>query len=54
MTPTPLRGRPAGTKLLAIARKCKPVIVVAKRDRQFRSVAKFPPMFVLADVIDAA
>jgi DNA invertase Pin-like site-specific DNA recombinase len=34
-----LSSRPAGTKLLAIARKCKPVIVVAKFDRLFRSVA---------------
>jgi site-specific DNA recombinase len=34
-----LSGRPAGIKLLSIARKSKPVIVVAKFDRLFRSVA---------------
>jgi DNA invertase Pin-like site-specific DNA recombinase len=34
-----LSSRPAGTKLLSIARKSKPVIVVAKFDRLFRSVA---------------
>ena len=34
-----LSSRPAGTRLLAIARKSKPVIVVAKFDRLFRSVA---------------
>jgi DNA invertase Pin-like site-specific DNA recombinase len=34
-----LETRPAGAKLLAIARKGKPVVVVAKFDRLFRSVA---------------
>jgi DNA invertase Pin-like site-specific DNA recombinase len=34
-----LSSRPAGVKLLSIARKSKPVIVVAKFDRLFRSVA---------------
>jgi DNA invertase Pin-like site-specific DNA recombinase len=34
-----LSSRPAGTKLLAVARKSKPVIVVAKFDRLFRSIA---------------
>ena len=34
-----LSSRPAGIKLLAIARKCKPVIVVAKFDRLFSCVA---------------
>jgi len=31
--------RPAGARLLALARKSKPVVVVAKFDRLFRSVA---------------
>lgn len=35
----PLESRPAGAKLLASARKGKPVVVVAKLDRLFRSVA---------------
>jgi DNA invertase Pin-like site-specific DNA recombinase len=34
-----LATRPAGTRLLAAARKNKPVLVVAKFDRLFRSVA---------------
>ena len=35
----PLASRPAGSKLLAAARKGKAVVVVAKLDRLFRSVA---------------
>jgi site-specific DNA recombinase len=35
----PLSSRPAGAKLLAEARKTKAVVVVAKLDRLFRSVA---------------
>ncbi len=35
----PLSARPAGARLLALARKSKPVVVVAKFDRLFRSVA---------------
>src|SRR5579862_1814659 len=35
----PLSSRPAGARLLALARKTKPVVVVAKFDRLFRSVA---------------
>src|SRR5207302_10212473 len=35
----PLESRPAGAKLLATARKSKPIVVVAKLDRLFRSVA---------------
>jgi DNA invertase Pin-like site-specific DNA recombinase len=35
----PLEARPAGARLLAIARKNKPVVIVAKFDRLFRSVA---------------
>jgi site-specific DNA recombinase len=35
----PLGSRPAGGRLLAEARRTKPVIVVAKLDRLFRSVA---------------
>jgi len=34
-----LSARPAGAKLLAAARKAKAVVVVAKFDRLFRSVA---------------
>ena len=34
-----LSTRPAGARLLALARKSKPVVVVAKFDRLFRSVA---------------
>jgi DNA invertase Pin-like site-specific DNA recombinase len=35
----PLASRPAGSKLLAAAKKGKAVVVVAKLDRLFRSVA---------------
>ena len=35
----PLASRPAGSKLLAAAKKSKAVVVVAKLDRLFRSVA---------------
>jgi DNA invertase Pin-like site-specific DNA recombinase len=35
----PLACRPAGSQLLAAAKKCKTVVVVAKLDRLFRSVA---------------
>jgi len=35
----PLASRPAGRKLIAVARKGKAVVVVAKLDRLFRSVA---------------
>jgi DNA invertase Pin-like site-specific DNA recombinase len=35
----PLAGRPAGSRLLAAAKKGKAVVVVAKLDRLFRSVA---------------
>src|SRR5438105_4948388 len=35
----PLASRPAGSRLLAEARKSKSVVVVAKLDRLFRSVA---------------
>jgi DNA invertase Pin-like site-specific DNA recombinase len=35
----PLASRPAGSQLLAVARKNKAVVVVAKLDRLFRSVA---------------
>ena len=35
----PLANRPAGSRLLATARKGKAVVVVAKLDRLFRSVA---------------
>src|SRR5262249_13757265 len=35
----PLASRPAGCKLLAAAKKGKAVVVVAKLDRLFRSVA---------------
>src|SRR5262249_33884437 len=35
----PLASRPAGGRLLAEARRIKPVVVVAKLDRHFRSVA---------------
>jgi DNA invertase Pin-like site-specific DNA recombinase len=35
----PLASRPAGSRLLAAARKGKAVVVVAKLDRMFRSVA---------------
>jgi site-specific DNA recombinase len=35
----PLASRPAGSRLLAEARRTKPVVVVAKLDRLFRSVA---------------
>src|SRR5262250_2430043 len=35
----PLASRPAGSRLLAAARKGKAVVVVAKLDRLFRSVA---------------
>jgi len=34
-----LSTRPAGARLLALARRSKPVVVVAKFDRLFRSVA---------------
>jgi site-specific DNA recombinase len=34
-----LATRPAGARLLALARRSKPVVVVAKFDRLFRSVA---------------
>jgi DNA invertase Pin-like site-specific DNA recombinase len=35
----PLASRPAGNRLLATAKKSKAVVVVAKLDRLFRSVA---------------
>jgi DNA invertase Pin-like site-specific DNA recombinase len=35
----PLASRPAGSRLLAAAKKGKAVVVVAKLDRLFRSVA---------------
>src|SRR5262247_4063320 len=35
----PLASRPAGSRLLAVAKKSKAVVVVAKLDRLFRSVA---------------
>lgn len=35
----PLASRPAGSRLLNVAKKTKAVVVVAKRDRLFRSVA---------------
>jgi DNA invertase Pin-like site-specific DNA recombinase len=35
----PLASRPAGSRLLAAAKKSKAVVVVAKLDRLFRSVA---------------
>jgi DNA invertase Pin-like site-specific DNA recombinase len=35
----PLAGRPAGSRLLAAAKKTKAVVIVAKLDRLFRSVA---------------
>jgi DNA invertase Pin-like site-specific DNA recombinase len=35
----PLASRPAGSQLLAAARKSKAVVIVAKPDRLFRSVA---------------
>jgi DNA invertase Pin-like site-specific DNA recombinase len=38
-----LRSRPTGIKLLGIARKSEPVIVFARFDRLFRSVADAPP-----------
>ena len=46
-----LSSRPAGTELLAIARKSKPVIVVAKFDRLFRSVADAAQMIVWLDYL---
>jgi DNA invertase Pin-like site-specific DNA recombinase len=44
----PLAGRPAGGQLLAAAQKSKAVVVVAKLDRLFRSVADAAS--VIADV----
>jgi DNA invertase Pin-like site-specific DNA recombinase len=35
----PLACRPAGSQLLATAKKCKALVIVAKLDRLFRSVA---------------